>query len=760
MPKTSDSIGIKISELGDAGVIKENDVVPINAKTSEGVPFTKSTKINDLRQTLGFENAFLSVDAGLNGTVSGDVFFVYESAAKLWVLQYQNNDGVANPVLGYDNNQVRLPTNRQLKAVSGIADPTGYSQIGKVESFDTLRKLTPAYEGQRVLLKSYYKDGLEGGGEFIGRLSSAVDDSGVIAAGEGFYWERLFDKTKKEINVLWFGADPTGTSSSTTAFQAALNFLTTGGRIIVPAGKYSIRTLTYTYDYTEIVGAGVNKTVLFSPAPSGRGWMIRMNDLTECALRNLTMDSLYTSVEGSFWMGGGIRCVVDSCSFLNGHYCTVSINGATGISGGRRYAYDNRVTNCYAKGQRNYHPTGTSPFIAGNGAAYTVFENCIVEDCNADAYDADSAPYTIFRNCIARQNGETRSTFAGFWSEGLVSEFSAQTGFSEYVVFWENCRAEGYQIGIGSSEDVKAVVTNPMMNKCNRGLWLRTDATVDGGLISNCGVASSQTEVPLYFESSVKITGTKCTGTVSSGCVYVYNATYSTTTPSVYDNVTFDGRVYIYTGNSSRFIDFTNCVFLKGGISWYNTGSNTYLISNCLFIDSVITGARCKHARVANCIFIDNNNTLTAITNTLDTYNTYVYDCHFDGFSVVSTTATLGKNTYLNCTTNPSITRDYVIKTQLTLTNAGEAVNIPMGAGFARGTAIIIAQGASNDNASGVYAISATSNTSTRTITPLVETAEANGGNKFVITWPSGAGPAISHPVAGRVVNITVLNYN
>lgn len=133
MPKTSDSIGIKISELGDAGVIKENDVVPINAKTSEGVPFTKSTKINDLRQTLGFENAFLSVDAGLNGTVSGDVFFVYESPAKLWVLQYQNVSGVANPVLGYDNNQVRLPTNRQIKSISTLRDdliaPTGASGI-------------------------------------------------------------------------------------------------------------------------------------------------------------------------------------------------------------------------------------------------------------------------------------------------------------------------------------------------------------------------------------------------------------------------------------------------------------------------------------------------------------------------------------------------------------------------------------------------------------------------------------------------------
>lgn len=236
MPKTSDSIGIKISELGDAGVIKENDVVPINAKTSAGVPFTKSTKINDLRQTLGFENAFLSVDAGLNGTTSGDVFFVYESAAKLWVLQYQNNDGVANPILGYDNEQVRLPTSRQLKAVGGVADPTGYSQVGKIESFDALRKLTPAYEGQRVILKSYYKDGLEGGGEFVGYLTTAIDDGGIVASGANFRWERIWDKAIADI--AWFGIVPE------VVYDASASLLFTNAKHVrLGLGTYIINNL-------------------------------------------------------------------------------------------------------------------------------------------------------------------------------------------------------------------------------------------------------------------------------------------------------------------------------------------------------------------------------------------------------------------------------------------------------------------------------------------------------------------------------------
>ena len=749
-------IYVKLSELSRPSTpVNDSDVVFIS-QLNNAENISSAMSISDLRDLLNFETAFETTTAGLSATTANQIFYVYTDGQKLAVNPYYNRNGVAEAIVDSNSNKLVYST---LAFLQQWFTYYGYSLIKEVPSFASLRTLPVLVEGQKVKLRSYYADGTTGGGEFIGRIGTKTDDGGMYASGNGFYWERVYDKTKQEINVLWFGADPTGVLSSTASFQSALNFLTTGGRITVPAGRFSIRSLTYTYDYTELVGAGINATILFSPSPTKRGWMIKMNGLTECALKNLTMDSLYTSVEGSFWMGGGVRCVVDSCSFLNGHFCSLSINGANGVSGGGRYAYDNVVRNCYAAGQRNYHPTGTSPFIAGNGAAYTVFENCIVENCAADAYDADSAPYTRFVNCIARQTGDTRSTFAGFWSEGLVSEFTAQTGFTEYVVFWENCRAEGYQIGIGTSEDVKGNITNPMIFNCNRGLWLRTNSTVNGGLISGCGVSNSGAETPFNIETSSKISGTKVVNTSSSNAAYIYNGSFATDTPLTFDNVSFDKRVYVYTGNVPKFIDFTNCVFVNGGVSWYNTGNNTYLIANCLFIDSVIAGARCKHARVVDSIFIDNNNTLTAIQNQFDTYNTFVYDCHFDGFSAITTTATLGKNSYINCTTVPTSNREFVIKSQITLPTAGVGVTIPMGGGFARGAAIIIAQGSSNDNCCGVYVLGATSNTSTRTITPLLETADPSTGNKFTVAWASGGSPTIAHPIAGRVVNITVLNY-
>lgn len=227
MPKVPDSIGIKISELGDAGVIKENDVVPINAKTDAGVAFTKATKINDLRQTLGFENAFLSVDAGLDTTVSGDIFFVYESAAKLWVLQYQNNSGVANPILGYDNNQVRLPTARKSRITNKVTDLNGTDFIPVNDK----------------------------GGSLTDTIVSVYVDA--------------------------FGADPTGKVDSTSAILMAISAATEGivvsnyskkssvfVKIIFGNGRYQCNNIPIPSG-VEFVGQGELSTICFPTVSNG-----------------------------------------------------------------------------------------------------------------------------------------------------------------------------------------------------------------------------------------------------------------------------------------------------------------------------------------------------------------------------------------------------------------------------------------------------------------------------------------------------------
>lgn len=343
MPKVPDSIGIKISELGDAGVIKENDVVPINAKTSEGVPFTKSTKINDLRQTLGFENAFLSVDAGLNGTVSGDVFFVYESAAKLWVLQYQNNDGVANPVLGYDNNQVRLPTSRQTKVLGEITGQKGYSRLGKVESFAALRSIVPEFDGQRILLQSYYEGGKNGAGEFIGRQGAGVDDGGIIASGTGFYWERVVGDSL--LNLSYWGLD-TGDDISGPLQKAAdyvdgliaknSNFYSRPG-IAINAGDYTATKTIILPSSLSVVALG-NVQIR---ANNINGYIIKIQNKTATTNLNYCQHETLSSVGGMIYLVGMGKTVTTSHGLFVG-------NEIANQTQARNITLRNvTITNCY-----------------------------------------------------------------------------------------------------------------------------------------------------------------------------------------------------------------------------------------------------------------------------------------------------------------------------------------------------------------------------------------------------------------------------
>lgn len=205
MPKTNAGIGVKISELGNAAKIGENDYVPLNAISSSGIPLTKSSTVGTLRQTLNFENAYATTAAGIADTALNEVFFVYESTAKLWVLQYQNVAGIATPVIGYDNNQVRQPTARQLKSV---ADNFNLTNSG-IATFAALRATKPQQDGFRIRLNEYYVGTNAGGGDFIGRIGTATDDGGIIASGGEFYWERvIYDNA---ITAEMFGCKTTAT---------------------------------------------------------------------------------------------------------------------------------------------------------------------------------------------------------------------------------------------------------------------------------------------------------------------------------------------------------------------------------------------------------------------------------------------------------------------------------------------------------------------------------------------------------------------
>lgn len=73
----------------------------------------------------------------------------------------------------------------------------GFKSIGQAASFSALRNINPDYAGQRILLKSYYENGITGGGEFEAVYGTVVDDGGhLCVVSSSVYWRRVSSEVR------------------------------------------------------------------------------------------------------------------------------------------------------------------------------------------------------------------------------------------------------------------------------------------------------------------------------------------------------------------------------------------------------------------------------------------------------------------------------------------------------------------------------------------------------------------------------------
>lgn len=199
----------KISELLNTSIVSENTILPVVAAEGE----TNSIDIITLRSALLFDKAFETNEAGNAATSKNDSYFVYTDATKTAVLGWMNQGGDSySPLLDINGAQIRFIAGQTIRGLD-------YFTNG-VNSFADLRTLTPLYSGQRIKLKAWAAGEKTGGGEFIAVFGTAMDDAGTIAAGTGFYWERVVDES---VTPEMFGAKGDGIADDSDALQAAMN---------------------------------------------------------------------------------------------------------------------------------------------------------------------------------------------------------------------------------------------------------------------------------------------------------------------------------------------------------------------------------------------------------------------------------------------------------------------------------------------------------------------------------------------------------
>jgi hypothetical protein len=69
-------------------------------------------------------------------------------------------------------------------------------------------------------------------------------------------------KLQQTINILDFGADPTGVADSTAAIQAAVDAANTNGTVIFPKGTFLVSATINCLASQQIIGSGINSTIL------------------------------------------------------------------------------------------------------------------------------------------------------------------------------------------------------------------------------------------------------------------------------------------------------------------------------------------------------------------------------------------------------------------------------------------------------------------------------------------------------------------
>lgn len=127
---------------------------------------------------------------------------------------------------------------------------TTNTTITLASSFSELRTTKPTVEGQLITLQGWNAGTYVGGGQFVGHLVTQgqpqkADDGGVVAAGRGYYWERVVNDPSK-LTIVDFGAIADGKTDIAVAATAMHKWSLANSRgvgIQLPSGRLFLSKL-------------------------------------------------------------------------------------------------------------------------------------------------------------------------------------------------------------------------------------------------------------------------------------------------------------------------------------------------------------------------------------------------------------------------------------------------------------------------------------------------------------------------------------
>ena len=408
--------------------------------------------------------------------------------------------------------------------------------IQNVISIAALRA-TAGASGLVVYVEGYTTPGDGGGGSFYyaSNDTSGVDNGATIIVGTGgSRFHRIWDQG--QFNVLWAGADGSGTNPSDTAF---LNAAAVSNTIYIPTGRYRLNNT-----FAKSIGPGNASFKIFGDSmessilyfPTNKGIYISYN--TGAGSNSIAHVRDLSITAGQAGGGSGLVLAFPSSNAIGGGFSDVTnvkIRGDDGV------AFLYWADGLYVSGVSSLNITGLVVTSAQNYSSAGIGISLVGNSVGSIVYNVNSCILDFLRIGIVYGN----------YIQGVTV---SNTNFT-------NC---GYGILIDANEtglDQLTVVGCQMQ-------------TINSNIIASSPIGNIQISANLLSFESPSSTGYLVQGNFSNFSAIGNTFAGSSTTSSQGGISIPSGASGVITGNV--FIIMTFGIYLQSGTSSYNVQSNLY----------------------------------------------------------------------------------------------------------------------------------------------------------------------------------------
>lgn len=394
------------------------------------------------------------------------------------------------------------------------------------------------------------------------------------------------------INVLDYGADPTGTNDSRAAIQAAIDAAYAQGIgtshsnqpvVYLPTGTYKINDSLILKDYASVKGAGRNTTTIFSTFANKSALRTQYGENPVYADRTIgwnisdfTISNALTGAGTGLAQGGSSSTITleSTASAVNDYYVgwLVKIEGGPGVSQqGQITAYNG--TTKVATVNVTFSPVPTS------ASRYRLETNAIGLNMGSTGYSfVSNMAINGYTECVYATNNGYYNTWQDVKTSGYICFWLQSDGGGNSLI---NCEAEFYYQGIRVDQG-DFVMTGGIVESL---VFDTTDGTAQAGGASTITLAASASSVNQKW-TGYRILIESGTGAGQSRTISNYDGTTKVATVDTAWSVVPDNTSVYHIGSAAthtcNYVGFggSGSAALKSVNVYYETYTRTSMLGD------------------------------------------------------------------------------------------------------------------------------------------------------------------------------------